>query len=103
MYLGPGDNHNVAFNDKEHVVPFYDEKELDNLEKSSGDYCLYSFHIYPTNEFNDTYESTLPVVLTIVVAGAFVLMLATFVIYDIFVSRRNKKVNLVVSRLRSSC
>jgi hypothetical protein len=54
--------------------------------------CLYSFHVYPTQAFIDKYESKQPLALAMVVASAFVLMLGTFVVYDMFVFRRNKKI-----------
>jgi hypothetical protein len=91
-YLGPGDIHDNAFDEKEYVVAFYDES--DKVNSHSGyvnGSCLSSFHVYPTTEFRREYESKLPVVVTVTVAGVFLLMLVVLAIYDMVDSRRSRK------------
>jgi class 3 adenylate cyclase len=87
------------------VVPFSDYTRLELTMKTPG-HCIYSFHIYPTKEFEDDYHSSLPIVLTVVVAATFFIMVAAFFLYDWFVHRRNNKVvgeaarsNAIVSSL----
>jgi class 3 adenylate cyclase len=87
------------------VVPFSDYTRPELTMKAPG-HCIYSFHIYPTKEFEDDYHSSLPIVLTVVVASTFFVMVATFFLYDWFVHNRNNKVvgeaarsNAIVSSL----
>jgi class 3 adenylate cyclase len=87
------------------VVPFSDYTRPELTMKTPG-HCIYSFHVYPTKEFEDDYRSSLPIVLTVVVASTFFLMAVTFFLYDWFVQRRNVKVvgeaarsNAIVSSL----
>ena len=54
--------------------------------------CLFSFEVYPSDEFHNEWDSSLPKVFACVVAATFVLMAVTFFIYDTFTRRRNKKV-----------
>jgi class 3 adenylate cyclase len=53
---------------------------------------MYSFHVFPTKQFEEDYRSNLPKILTAVVAMTFFFMAATFFVYDWFVQRRNTKV-----------
>jgi hypothetical protein len=73
------------------VVPFSDYTRPELTTRTPG-HCIYSFHIYPTKEFEDDYRSSLPIVLTVVVASTFFIMVAAFFLYDWFVHRRNNKV-----------
>ena len=103
-YVGEGDYHDTTYDDTEVVIPFgnyFDE----TYEPVDGE-CLYEYFIYSTKEFDDQYHTMLPLTLTLVVALTFALMIVTFVVYDIFVSKRNKqavdvarKTNAVVTNL----
>lgn len=62
--------------------------------------------VYPGREFEAIYSSSTPEIFTAVVAATFMLMVAVFVVYDIFVQRRNSKLihnaarsNAIVSSL----
>jgi class 3 adenylate cyclase len=73
------------------VVPL-SEHTISELTMKTPGHCIYSFHIYPTKEFEEDYRSNLPIALTVVVASTFLLMIVTFFLYDWLVHRRNKKV-----------
>jgi hypothetical protein len=73
------------------VVPFYDFYD-NELALSLPNHCAYSFYLYPGDLLKEDTESSLPVVLVSVVAGAFALMLMAFIMFNYFVDRRNKKI-----------
>ena len=54
--------------------------------------CVYTIVLYATKEFEEEYNSNLPLVMTIVVAATFFFMIVTFQMYDWFVQRRNNTV-----------
>ena len=68
---------------------FYENLELQQTTKGA---CLYTYQISPSNAFEETFRSNLPIVFAFVVATIFLAMAFTFFIYDSFVSRRNAKV-----------
>lgn len=57
-------------------------------------------YIYPTDTFRESYTTTTPSIFASVVAVSFIILVATFVIYDIFVQRRNTK--MVANAARSN-
>lgn len=52
----------------------------------------YSLSIYPTTALEESFRNSIPLIFGIIVAGTFVLMAAIFLIYDLFVRRRNSVV-----------
>jgi hypothetical protein len=90
-YIGLGDVHKTGYDGMEFVVPFYDRQQGMRLNGTEGQ-CLFSFHIYPTSNFESVYKTSLPLIVTFVLGATFVAMLSTFIIYDCFVSHRNMKV-----------
>jgi len=91
FYIGEGDLHEEAYSNIEVVIPFSDLVRPELTETTPG-HCLYSFHVFPTKEFEESYRSKLLMRLTVVVAMTFVFMAVTFYMYDWFVQRRNIKV-----------
>jgi class 3 adenylate cyclase len=86
------------------VVPFYEYVRV--ATRDIPQHYVYTFHIYPSSEFEDEYKTQTPLILTVVVAGTFLLMTVAFVTYDRFVRRRNDMVvgaaarsNAIVSSL----
>jgi class 3 adenylate cyclase len=71
-------------------IPF--SEYLRDSTKDVPGHCVYTFTVYPTKEFEDTYHSNLPPLMTMVVAIAFCLMIVTFLAYDWFVQRHNQTV-----------
>jgi len=55
-------------------------------------HCFYSFHIYPTQSFEDEFTTNLPFLVTIAVAALFGVVAIAFLVYDFFVSKRNQKI-----------
>jgi hypothetical protein len=87
FYAGEGDLHDERYNHMEVEIPFSDY--LRDSTKDVPGHCVYTFAVYPTKEFEDTYHSNLPVLMTSVVAAAFCFMILTFLGYDWFVQRRD--------------
>jgi class 3 adenylate cyclase len=85
-YVGPTDMHDSDYDDTEVVVTLTDFS--DDIDGQ----CDYSVHLYSSSEYDNTGNSNLPVICTIIVGCIFLLMGITFFIYDRFVTRRNDKV-----------
>ena len=68
---------------------FYDNVEL---HQGSGGSCIYSFHVYSSEEFAEIFSDDLPMLFGLVIAFLFLVMAATFFVYDVFVQRRNSKI-----------
>ena len=100
FYQGAFDNHDPKYDKYEEVAPFYSFDDLDIAVDTPG-HCVFSFHIYPTDTFEDEYKSELPVILAVVVGSTFFFMLATFMTYDWFVQRRNRKVVAAAAQANS--
>jgi hypothetical protein len=90
-YIDAGDLHDTKYNDMEVVIPFYDFND-NEVALSLPNHCAYSFYLYPGDLLKEDTESSLPVLLVSVVAGAFALMLMAFIMFNYFVDRRNKKI-----------
>jgi hypothetical protein len=108
-YMGQGDLHAHKFDNMVRAVDFAREDDL--LEASLGigvnqDICAYSLRVYPTQELYDKYHSTLPIIITCVVALAFVVIAGIFLCYSRRVEQRQQIVlkqavesNAIVSSL----
>jgi len=97
FYLGDGDHHDSEFS---HL-----EVELDlalhthpNFTSTPG-HCMYTMHIYPTDEFRQNYKTALPATFAGAVCGTFFLVAIVFFAYDWTVTKRNKE--LVTTAVRS--
>jgi hypothetical protein len=90
-FLGEGDFHDPRFNDTEVTVPLYDYLYPNRTSRVRG-HCEYRLVVYASAEYQTSTESNTPVIFTSVVAVTFFLVVVTFVMYDIFVQRRNSKV-----------
>ena len=108
-YLGPGDLHEIEFDDQEYKISFADflgnpseyirEGNITNATAlkeeaaAQGDGNLqYWFLIYPSQELQSAYKTNLPEIFTAVVAFIFVFMALTFFVYDRFVISKNNKI-----------
>ena len=87
LYLGDEDKHETKWEHMKVTVNLYGP-ETPIIDGN----CLYSFEIYPSDEFHLKWDSRLPTIFASVVAGTFVIMAITFFMYDRFVRQRNKKV-----------
>ncbi|CAB9507180.1 Receptor-type guanylate cyclase gcy [Seminavis robusta] len=86
-YIGEGDFHDPAYSDTEAVIPFDDP----NSDPVNGE-CHYSYHVYSSDPFHGNCMSSLPWTMALVMAATFSVMIISFVIYDWFNAKRNKKV-----------
>jgi Adenylate and Guanylate cyclase catalytic domain len=107
-YLGSGDYHDDKYAHMEHIVPFgppdseYVYEDNDDAEA----HCLYSLHVYPSSELEESYTTNRPIIFTVVVVLIFLFTSFVFVCYDYMVQRRQEKVqsaavksNAIVSSL----
>lgn len=97
MFLGKGDFHDPLYNDTEVPIPLYDYLYPNRTARMRG-HCEYQLVVYASAEYQITTESNTPVVFTSIVAATFFLVVVTFVVYDIFVQRRNSKVEDAAAR-----
>ena len=61
-------------------------------------YCWYEYSIYPTNEFHEAYTTQQPLWSTLGVVFIFFLTSAIFVLHDLLVTRRQKRVEASAAR-----
>jgi class 3 adenylate cyclase len=90
FFAGEGDLHDERYDHMKQEISFSDY--LRNTTQDTPGHCVYTFAVYPTKEFEDEYHSNLPLIMTCVVAAAFLFMILTFLAYDWFVQRRNQMV-----------
>ncbi|KAL7576124.1 hypothetical protein ACA910_004788 [Epithemia clementina (nom. ined.)] len=98
FFLGDGDHHDTLYDGMAVHVPL--SSSDDPLWATTPGHCIYDMTVYPSSSFEDDYKSQTPLIFAIVVAISFVVMAATFFIYDMFVQRRNRK--LVSNAARSN-
>jgi hypothetical protein len=89
-YLGLGDLHDPKYDDNFVVSGLTSFVSVQN--------CLYSFHLYPTEEFEEAYITNEPWVYTSVVVCIFLLTTVVFVVYDCLVERRLTTVMTTATR-----
>jgi hypothetical protein len=124
FYMGEGDFHDQRYSDMRVVVPFEEPKGFSNSSSSGNNAmsnqqplfnnnstktddedtngtvgsCHYQFALYPTQEFEDSYHTNIPQVMTITVACIFSAMAISFILYDFMVHRRNSKLLKIAAR-----
>eukprot|EP00522_Entomoneis_paludosa_P000310 CAMPEP_0172474274 /NCGR_PEP_ID=MMETSP1065-20121228/69275_1 /TAXON_ID=265537 /ORGANISM="Amphiprora paludosa, Strain CCMP125" /LENGTH=1243 /DNA_ID=CAMNT_0013232453 /DNA_START=67 /DNA_END=3798 /DNA_ORIENTATION=- len=91
LFVGSGDLHETKYDGTEVILPFYDLKRPNETAKIWG-HCLYSYHLYASQEFEDKYLDSSALPLTLVVASTFFFIVAVFFLYDWFLKRRNSKI-----------
>lgn len=65
---------------------------IDNRTSSVGGHCEYTLYVYASNQYKQAETSTLPIVFTAIVSATFLVVVLTFIVYDVFVQKRNSKV-----------
>jgi hypothetical protein len=86
-----GDRHSDVYNSLEHAIPFYDIKKV-SLNAGNDQHCLFTFHLYPTDEFEVGFHSTIPAVVTTILSVSFLCIIVAFTVYSEYVRGRNEKV-----------
>lgn len=89
--MGPGDLHDPKYDYTETVLPLHDFLRPEEA-KALGGHCVYSYHLYSSAEFEDNESANASVAITLIVACTFFVMMATFFLYDYYMTRRNSKV-----------
>ncbi|CAB9520226.1 Receptor-type guanylate cyclase gcy [Seminavis robusta] len=88
-FIGYEDAHEPKYND----MSLFVDLALDAtpaLYDRPG-HCMYSMKIYPTQEFEDNYKTSTPIIFATVVASTFLLVFIVFLMYDRMVLKRNEK------------
>ena len=83
LFLGPADLHN-GYDNLEILTEFTSFKSIAD--------CIYSFHLFPSEEFEKAYQTNDPLVFSIVIFSVFMATALVFAVYDCLVERRQKKV-----------
>lgn len=91
-FLGEDDWHDSAYNSM--VV----EGLLNQPQAGAAPYCQHRLRVYPTATFEEIHKTGDPVFYTIVIIAFFGFAVLVFVIYDILVSRRQKKTQFKANR-----
>ena len=103
-FVGEGDLHESDFSDTEKFFEFAPFSRLEPVEGAKS--CAYTVKIYSSEEYSNKFFTNKPYLFAGAVVGCFLLTTLVFVIYDIVVSIRQKKVmesanktNAIVSQL----
>jgi class 3 adenylate cyclase len=90
IYLGEGDLHDTEYTDLGMASDF--------STFSSDDECVFTYTVYPSEQFNEDFESNTPIIWTVAVVLVFVFTSAVFLVYDFVVQRRQAKVMTSAAR-----
>ncbi|CAB9524302.1 Guanylate cyclase [Seminavis robusta] len=90
--LGAGDLHDPAYDSFRRSASFASVDSIADGTKYgiplNSDHCLITMDIYPSSEFEESYQTSMPIYLTIAVAAIFVFTVVMFILYDRLVERR---------------
>jgi hypothetical protein len=91
-YVGPGDRHESKYNGLRQSANFDDEHRIADGTRAglhlNQNGCMYSIHVYPSQEFSDDYKTSTPIIITCSVAIIFVFTVVMFFVYDRLVEKR---------------
>ena len=90
-FVGMGDLHDTSYGPLE-VSWAYKETFVDVPD------CTNTIHIYPTSEFEESYETSTPAILTVCAVCIFVFTMIVFAIYDSYSQKWRKKVEVAAKR-----
>jgi len=93
IFIAEEDKHNIKFDGKklnQTFAEFANSKEL--LDAGLGEHCVYTISVYPTQRFEDAYDSSKPVWYAGFILIVFAVTSVMFLVYDILVRRRQAKV-----------
>jgi hypothetical protein len=98
-YVGPGDRHESKYRGLRQSANFDGEKRIADGTRAglhlNQNGCMYSIHVYPSQEFSDDYKTNTPIIITCSVAIIFVFTVIMFFIYDRLVEKRQ---NLILRK-----
>jgi hypothetical protein len=96
-FLGEGDQHDSSFSEFKVDVDVTKGLGIDRKSPFGGD-CLFWMSFYPSNELRALDQTKTPQLFAILVAFSFVIMAATFALYDYFVMHKNDKIMLAAAQ-----
>jgi hypothetical protein len=104
VLLGPGDLHDSKYSDMMHTTTYQDFETIVAISAPSqgtplsraassaeSGYCRYRFKVYPTQAFEEEYETNNPVLHTVIAVSVLFLVILLFVVYDCLVQQRQKQ------------
>ena len=89
-YLGPGDFHEIEYDDLKQTHTLDTDISTFSMIQLSDGFCPYKATVYPSSQMREEFESTSPVAYTVGVATIFAFAIAVFILYDFLVERRQK-------------
>jgi hypothetical protein len=96
---GEGDLHDYTFDESHSYASSFEE--YDQVVTGAGDipsvgvelnYCRYRFHVFATQQFEDEYVTNEPMIFAIITSSVVVFTSLVFLLYDMMVTRRQRKV-----------
>ena len=96
-----GNNGNTPLLQYEHTLSFENDNDEHNLQQilfptRSG--CTITVHVYPTREFQLSFEDNTPITYFFVIVSIFIIAIIVFLIYDHAVELRQRRVMSKVAR-----
>lgn len=99
-YVGPGDIHDPSFTDMGRSTEFAEFQQVINLVgyqpetvlDHEVEACYYRMSIYPQQAMEDQFLTSKPFVYASAVGGMFLATIIVFLLYDLFVRRRQRKI-----------
>eukprot|EP00980_Cylindrotheca_fusiformis_P018093 scaffold5810_cov109-Cylindrotheca_fusiformis.AAC.3 len=91
------DLHDTEFDSTAVHAEFYSSSRVP-MDADSEDWCDFDYTIYATKEFQELFYTDEPIVYTVGVVLIFLFTSAVFVLYDMFVSKRQSKVEETAAR-----
>jgi CHASE domain len=95
VFIGDGDHHDPAYTRLGVTSEF---APTDKGGSNNTEHCTYRFTVYPTNDLEQEYTTSKPVVFSIVVVCVFLFTAGVFVMYDLMVERRQTKILATAKR-----
>jgi hypothetical protein len=74
---------------------------MDSSQITDAGGCAYTVSIYPSRELKDSYYTNVPAIYTAAIGLVFLIMIVTFIIFNRFIHKRNRKVVAAAVRSRT--
>jgi len=85
-FMGYGDMHEPEFDSYENI-----EENIEMYPERIEGVCTHDLYLYPSTKLRSTYQTSLPIVYTGLVAFSFLVVIGLFVLYDWTITRRQNK------------
>jgi hypothetical protein len=82
VFVSTGDFHDSSFDRQRRTIDFTTNYFDPALTAYVDGHCQIFLDIYPSNTFNEAYESPLPIIFTALIVFLFISMAAIFATYD---------------------